>query len=228
MPKLLKISHPVEDYLKAIYELAEDAGRVSTSDLAERLGVKPASVTGMLQKLAEERPRLVDYERHRGVTLTPAGEKIALEIIRHHRLIELYLSEALGYQWDQVDAEAEALEHVISEQFEDRIAELLGDPKLDPHGDPIPAKDGSVVAPSRTALTDVAAGQTVRIARVVDDDPALLRYLGELGLVPAATVTVVSRSPFAGPLHVRVGQDAAAPTHALGREVTDNVFVEAG
>ncbi len=226
MPKLLKISHPVEDYLKAIYELAEDAGRVSTSDLAERLGVKPASVTGMLQKLAEERPRLVDYERHRGATLTPAGERIALEIIRHHRLIELYLSEALGYQWDQVDAEAEALEHVISEQFEDRIAELLGDPKRDPHGDPIPAKDGSVAAPSRAALTDVPAGQTVRVARVVDDDPALLRYLAELGLVPAATVTVVSRSPFAGPLHVRVGHDSSVPTHALGREVTDNVFVE--
>lgn len=225
------ISHAIEDYLKAIYELAHEAGRASTSALSERLGVKPASVTGMLQKLAmpveagpEKRPALVDYERHHGAALTPAGEKIALQVIRHHRLLELYLAEALGYDWDQVHSEAEKLEHVISEEFEDRISAFLGDPKRDPHGDPIPAKDGTVEATCRTTLTDMDTGQSGRVERVRDDDPALLRYLGELGIVPDAAVTVDKRAPFDGPLHVRVGDDEAA-SHALGREVTDSVFV---
>jgi DtxR family Mn-dependent transcriptional regulator len=226
------ISHSIEDYLKAIYELAEETGRASTSALAERLDVKPASVTGMLQKLAdpsqaavEQRPVLVNYERHHGASLTPAGIKIALEVIRHHRLIELYLAEALGYDWDQVHGEAEKLEHVISEEFEDRISAFLGDPKRDPHGDPIPTKEGTVAATCRTTLTDMDAGQHGRVARVRDDDPALLRYLGELGIVPDAAVTVDKRAPFDGPLHVRVGAGTEA-AHALGREVTDRVFVD--
>ena len=226
------ISHAIEDYLKAIYELAEETGKVSTSALAERLNVKPASVTGMLQRLsdaglakAEERPVLVKYERHRGASLTAAGEKLALQVIRHHRLIELYLAEALGYNWDQVHSEAEKLEHVISEEFEDRISAYLGDPKRDPHGDPIPSKDGKVEATCRTTLTDMDTGQRGRVARVSDDDPALLRYLGELGLVPDAAVTVDRRAPFDGPLHVRVGA-VGGPAHALGREVTDQVFVD--
>src|SRR3990172_2228408 len=160
------ISHTVEDYLKAIYGLQEDAGKVSTNALAEKLGVSPASVTGMVKKLAEDRPRLVDYEKHHGVTLTPAGRKIALEIIRHHRLIELYLQQALGYSWDQVDAEAEKLEHVISEEFEDRIAAMLGQPEYDPHGDPIPTKEGIIAAPAGERLTDLTAGQRGRVARV--------------------------------------------------------------
>jgi DtxR family Mn-dependent transcriptional regulator len=215
------LSHTEEDYLKAIYELAEDSGRVSTSALAERLGHKPGSVTGMLQKLAEEKPRLINYERHRGVSLMPAGAQIALEVIRHHRLIELYLAEALGYEWDKVDAEAEKLEHVISEEFEDKISAMLGDPTFDPHGDPIPAKDGSIVALSRLTLSEVEAGQTARVARVRDDDPALLRYLAELGIVPEATITVAARAPFDGPMHVTVGKQK----HALGKNVTDKVFV---
>ncbi len=217
------VSHAVENYLKAIYELAEDSSKVSTSALTEKLGVKAPSVTGMLQKLAES--ELVNYERHQGVTLTRAGREIALEVIRHHRLIELYLSRALGYDWDQVDAEAEKLEHVISEEFEDRIAAFLGEPTHDPHGDPIPSKDGSVTDYSRTPLTGVDAGQTTRVARVSDDDPALLRYLAELGMVPGAMVTVTSRAPFSGPMHVRVG-GADEASHALGREVTDQVFVD--
>lgn len=223
------ISHAVEDYLKAIYELAEAAGKVSTSALAERLRVQPGSVTGMLQKLAEGQegqPPLVNYERHKGVTLTRAGRKIALEVIRHHRLIELYLSTALGYDWDQVDAEAEKLEHVISEELEDRISAMLGHPTHDPHGDPIPAKDGSVSPLSQVPLSDVDAGQSARVARVRDDDPALLRYLGELGLVPGAMLTVTDRAPFNGPIHVRVSGGDDAPSHALGREVTDKVFVD--
>ena len=215
------LSHAEEDYLKAIYELTEDAGKVSTSALVQRLDRKAGSVTGMLQQLADKKPRLVDYERHHGVSLTPAGAQIALEIIRHHRLIELYLAEALGYEWDKVDAEAEQLEHVISEEFEDKISAMLGDPTVDPHGDPIPAKDGSVAPPSRLTLSDAEPGQPVRVARVRDDDPALLRYLAELGIVPEAVVTVAERAPFDGPIHVTVGQQ----DHALGRSVTDKVFV---
>src|SRR3989338_5029625 len=157
------ISHAVEDYLKAIFELEEDAGRVSTTALAEKLDVAPASVTGMLQKLAEARPRLVRYERHHGVVLTPAGQKLALEIIRHHRLIELYLAQALGYEWDKVDAEAEKLEHVISEEFEDKIAALLGDPTTDPHGDPIPGKNGKVTERSRRTLSEMQPGEMARV-----------------------------------------------------------------
>ena len=219
------ISHAVEDYLKSIYELGDGGGKVSTSALAEKLAISPASVTGMLQKLSDERsrPRLVNYERHRGVSLTQAGAKIALEVIRHHRLIELYLSEALGYPWDQVDAEAEKLEHVISEEFEDKISAYLGDPTHDPHGDPIPSKDGLLLPHSRTTLSEVDAGQSARVAWVRDDDPALLRYLAELGIIPDALLTVDSIAPFEGPMHIRVGDGDA---HALGREVTDQVFVD--
>jgi DtxR family Mn-dependent transcriptional regulator len=201
-------------------------GKVSTNALAEKLGVAPASVTGMIKKLAEDRPRLVDYEKHQGVTLTPAGRKIALEVIRHHRLLELYLHQALGYTWDEVDAEAEKLEHVISEDFEDRIAAILGDPQRDPHGDPIPAKDGSIADPCGQPLTSLSAGQKARVARVRDDDPALLRYLAEIGIVLGATVVVANKAPFDGPLHVRVGGKADSPAHALGKQVTDNVYVE--
>ena len=220
------VSHAVEDYLKAIYALAEESRRVSTSALSERLNIKPGSVTGMLQKLADpeqQKPPLLNYERHHGVTLTPAGQRLALKVIRHHRLLELYLAEALGYAWDQVHGEAEKLEHVISEEFEDRISAFLGDPKRDPHGDPIPAKDGAIDPSCRTTLTDMDAGQHGRVARVRDDDPALLRYLREVGLVPDAAVAVDRRAPFDGPLHVRVGE---APAQALGREVTDRVFVD--
>jgi DtxR family Mn-dependent transcriptional regulator len=218
------ITHAVEDYLKAIYELEEDFERVGTSALAATLNVTPPSVTGMLQRLSEA--RLVKYERHRGAVLTPKGRRLAMEVIRHHRLIELYLAEALGYGWDQVDAEAEKLEHVISEEFEERIAAYLGNPVRDPHGDPIPGKDGSVEPLSRQNLSQVDAGESVRVSRVRDDDPALLRYLGELGIVPNATITVAEQSPFDGPVHVRVGEAAGNPTHALGKAVTDQVFVD--
>lgn len=220
------LSEATENYLKAIYELQQGSGRVTTSALADKLQVAPASVTGMLKKLAEGRPRLVKYERHQGVLLTPAGEKIALEVIRHHRLIEKYLHEALGYTWDQVDAEAERLEHVISEEFEDRIAALLGHPDFDPHGDPIPTKGGHVPRPDHPRLSDLAIGQSGRVRRVRDDDPALLRYLAELGIIPDAALTVSERAPFDGPLHIRVGSSVDAPAHALGRQVTDQIFVE--
>ncbi len=219
------LSEAVENYLKTVYELEQAGGRVSTNALAEKLGVKPGSVTGMLKKLSEERPRLVNYERHHGVSLTPAGRKIALEVIRHHRLIELYLQHALGYSWDEVDAEAERLEHVISEEFEDRIAAMLGQPEYDPHGDPIPAKDGTLRKRVTPGLSELEVGQAARVARVRDDDPALLRYLADLGIVPDATLFVAERGPFGGPLHVRVGRPDATP-HALSREVSDQIYVE--
>lgn len=220
------LTHAAEDYLKAIYELQEDMGQVSTNALAKKLEVKAGSVTGMISKLAEGKPRLVDYEKHQGVVLTPAGRKIALEVIRHHRLIELYLHQALGYRWDEVHDEAEKLEHVISEDFEDRIAAILGQPERDPHGDPIPRKDGSLPKPCGQPMSKLTAGQIGRVARVRDDDPALLRYLSTIGIVPDATVLITEKSPFDGPLHVRVGHESDSPSHALGKQVTDHIFVE--
>lgn len=220
------ISEAIQNYLKTIYELQQEMGKVSTNALAEKLGVAPASVTGMIKKLAEERPRLVNYERHHGVSLTPAGQKIALEVIRHHRLIELYLHQALGYSWDQVDAEAEKLEHVISEDFEDRIDALLGQPAFDPHGDPIPTKNGEMPRPDHPRLSELSAGQTGRVSRVRDDDPALLRYLAELGIIPDATLIVDGKAPFGETLSVRVGASSDSPSHTLGKQVTDQVFVE--
>lgn len=224
------LSRAEEDYLKAILELGDEHGNVTTSMLAERVKVRPASVTGMVQKLARQRPLCVKYESHRGVSLTPTGRRIALEVIRHHRLIELYLAEALGFEWDRVDAEAEALEHVISEAFEDRIAAILGDPDTDPHGDPIPRKDGSLAATSRLALTAVAAGDAVRVTRVRDDDPALLRYLSESGIRLRSRLTVLEKAPFDGPLTCLVAgppeQQGEPRTCALGRGATDRIFVE--
>lgn len=219
----LRLSHAIEDYLKAIYELEQHEERVSTNALAERLGFAPASITGMLKKLANYQPPLVDYARHRGVQLTPAGEKIALEIVRHHRLIELYLVQALGYSWDEVHEEADRLEHVISEEFEARIAAYLGDPSHDPHGHPIPAKDATSIGElAGIPLSALSEGQSGQIVRVADKDPAILRYLAELGMTPNVQVRVVTKAPFDGPLHVQVGD---SPPHALGLTVTRSVFV---
>ena len=217
------LSHAIEDYLKAIYELHQGGVPVSTSALAERLGFASASVTGMLKKLSAHTPQLVKYRRHKGATLTATGDKIALEIIRHHRLIELYLTEALGYSWDEVHAEAEKLEHVISESFEDRIATFLGDPEVDPHGEPIPTKEGRIADSVGTRLSALLVGQVGRITRVTDEDPELLRYLTELGLSPRALVTVIARAPFGGPVSVQADGGA---THVFGDQVADSVYVE--
>ena len=222
------LSPAVEDYLKAIYEIQSegDQDRVSTSALADCLGVARASVTGMLKKLSTMDPKLVNYIRYRGVKLTPAGEKIALEVLRHHRLIELYLSEALGYSWDEVHQEADNLEHVISEDFEDRIATLLGHPQIDPHGSPIPDRDGKIRRREEVQLTQLGIHQPAHISRVSDHDPAMLRYLQELGLTLNAQIEVTEKTPFSGPLHIRlIGTEIV---HALGRQVTDYVFVTLG
>ncbi len=185
-------SESVQDYLKAIYHLHWEDGRVTTSALAAYLNVSAASVTGMLKKLAEL--GLVTYEPYQGAVLTPAGEKAALEVIRHHRLIELYLTKAMGYSWDQVHAEAERLEHVISEDFEERMATLLGDPAFDPHGDPIPTRSGQVASSSRRTLAEADEGSLVCVERIRDEDPDLLREVAGLGLWPRTRLLIGARA----------------------------------
>lgn len=216
-----EFSHAAEDCLKAIFVLTQEERGASTSALAERLGISPGAVTKMVKKLAAL--RLADHSPYRGVTLTSAGEKIALEVIRHHRLLELYLQEALGYTWDQVHSEAERLEHVLSEEMEEKIDALLGRPALDPHGDPIPSREGILARPASTRLSELPDGAAGIVARVQSSDPELLRYLGQLGLYPGAEVRLQGREPFSGPLFIRVGE----VEHAIGREVGDRVYVHA-
>ena len=211
----------IEDYLKTIYTLAEEESPVSTSRIASVRDVRPASVTSMIQRLASL--NLVDYEKHYGVTLTDAGRQIALEVIRHHRLIELYLIEALGFTWDEVHEQADILEHVISEKLEERIAAALNHPTLDPHGDPIPARDGTVPQRLLVPLASLAPGSQATIARIIDDSNSeLLRYLAELDLVPEAVVTVAAFAPLDGPLTVLVGDQE----QAIGRNVAEAILVE--
>ena len=215
-----RLSTAIEDYLKAIYLLQQQEEQVGTTVLAERLQVKPASVSGMLKKLGDL--QLVRHTPYHGVMLTPAGEKIALEVLRHHRLIELYLVEALGYTWDEVHSEAEELEHVISEKLEARIAEWLGHPTRDPHGDPIPSLDGLLPQEHSQPLDALAVGQAGTVAQVLVQDAARLRYLASLGLVPGAEVAVEAREPFEGPLTVRVG----AMSHVLDARLAKTIVVE--
>jgi DtxR family Mn-dependent transcriptional regulator len=211
----------VEDYAKAIHALGHrEQGPVGTSALAERLGVSPGTVTAMLKRMDEL--GLVEHEPYRGVTLTPSGEKVALEVIRHHRLIEAYLSEALGMPWDRIHDEAEVLEHYISEDLEDRMAAALGDPAVDPHGDPIPDRGLTLEVDEGVALTDLAPGATAVLRRVSDSDPEMLRYLADHGIRPGARLRVVGVEPFGGPLLVEVdGRE-----HALGEELARKMRVE--
>lgn len=211
----------IEDYIKTIYALAQDESPVSTSRVAAARRVKPASATSMIQRLA--RLHLVNYEKHYGVTLTDSGEKLALEVIRHHRLLELYLMEALGFGWDEVHEQADILEHVISEKLEERIAAALNHPEFDPHGDPIPAPDGTMAVMATTALAEVAAGESVRMARVLDDSNSeLLRYLADLGLVPGAAFRVVAVAPFLGPITIEID----GTSQVIGRNLAEMILVE--
>ena len=216
------LSHQaIEDYVKTIYSLALVETPVSTSRIAAARSVKPASATSMIQRLAKL--NLVNYEKHYGVTLTEAGEKLALEVIRHHRLLELYLMEALGFRWDEVHEQADILEHVISEKLEERIAAALNYPTFDPHGDPIPTLDGTIAVIDTTALSDLAAGEGATVARIPDDSNSeLLRYLAGLGLVPGAAVRVVEIAPFDGPLTIEIGDERKV----VGRNLADLVLVE--
>src|SRR6266498_1836618 len=215
-----KRSPAVEDYLKAIYLLREDHDQVTTSLVSARLGYAPPSVTGMLQKLA--RLDLVTYAPYQGVALTDDGQRIALEVLRHHRLLELFLVRELGYSWEEVHAEAEVLEHVISETLEARIAAYLGNPTTDPHGDPIPSADGTLPVSTCQPLPHLSLGATGRITRVTDQHPDRLRYMADLGLVPGAIITVQARAPFDGPLTLGIG-DAI---HHLDSRMAQAILVQ--
>ncbi len=214
------LTNAAEDYLKSIYKLQEKDGKVSTGILAAYLDVKPASATGMIKKL--ETMNLVSYERYRGVTLTDAGKAVALEVIRHHRLLELYLFKALGVPWDGVHAEAEKLEHVISEDMEARMDEFLGYPTADPHGAPIPDKNGVLVQTEYVPMTALKNGQSCVIAEVSDTDPALLRHLGSLNLYPGTAFQVKEVAPFEGPFTINIGGQQAV----IGREAARHIFVD--
>ena len=215
-----RISPAIEDYLKAIYTLGRSQPQVTTSLLADHLGFKPASVTGMLKTMADL--QLVRYTPYHGVELTHAGERIALEVVRHHRLLELYLVEALGNGWDEVHDEAERLEHHISEKLEARIAARLGQPDFDPHGDPIPAVEGRLPADADARLSELGVGDRGSIARVRDQQPERLRYLADLGLVPGASLEVVASAPFDGPLSVQIG----GAVHPLDRRIAREIYIK--
>src|SRR5690348_1313559 len=196
------ISSAIEDYAKAIYALELRAGEaVTTNALAERLGVTPGSASGMVKRLAEL--GLVEHEPYRGVQLTDGGRRVALEVIRHHRLLELYLVESLGVPWDRVHEEAEVLEHVLSEQLEELIAAKLGNPTRDPHGDPIPTRDLTIEEGPTRSLQTLGLGARGTFARVSDSDPDMLRFLADRGIAPGDAFEVIDKQPFDGPLFVR-------------------------
>jgi len=220
MPK--PVTKSAQDYLKRIYELTENGALASTNDLARELDIKPASVTGMIQKLAAEKPALVEYQKHQGVTLTPTGKRAALEVIRHHRLLETWLVQTLGYSWDEVHEEAERLEHVISEDFERRIAAALGNPTRDPHGELIPTADLKMPLDDTTPLSSLRPNQTATIQRVLAADPDLLRHLDSLGLTPGIEIEVTEYSAFDNNLTVKVGRKS----NVLGLNITTKIFVE--
>ena len=219
MPEVLTES--IQDYLKHIYDLSADGGSVGTTELAERLGVAPASVTGMIQRLAAARPPLIRYRKHQGVTLTAEGERAALEVIRHHRLLETYLVQALGYSWDEVHDEACRLEHVISEDFEARIAAALGDPDRDPHGDLIPSAQLTLPDDDSLPLSSARPPEKAVVVRVSGEDPAFLRHLEGLGLVPGAHLTVKAYSNFDRNLTLKVG----TRNSVVGPTITEKIFV---
>jgi DtxR family Mn-dependent transcriptional regulator len=215
------LSQSIQDYLKHIYILSAEGGSASTNELAARLGVAPASVTGMIQRLANTDPALIIYKKHQGVTLTPDGERAALEVIRHHRLLETFLVQTLGYPWDKVHEEACRLEHVISEDFETRIAEALGNPARDPHGDPIPSADLIMPPEQSRPLSSLRPGESTTVQRVNGEDPALLRHLESIGLVPGAELAVQDYSEFDGNLTLHIaGHDAV-----IGPAVSNQIFV---
>jgi len=217
------LSPAVEDYLKAIYDLSGEDGRASTSAIARRLGIAPASVTGMLRKLARGRPAWVVYRKNRGVSLTSEGRLRALKVLRHHRLIERFLQDTLGYSWDEVHAEADRLEHAISERLGETMARTLGDPQSDPHGQPIPGKDGRMPRRTEVLLSNLPVGAPAVVSRVPDEDSSLLRYLAVHGIIPEARLVVLSQGPVGDPLIIRVENTEA--TCAVSRKVACEVLM---
>lgn len=212
-------SPSVEDYLKAIYTINAEIGHVETQEIAERVKVSAPAVSKMLRRLTTF--NLVEHTPYQGVRLTESGEKIALEVVRHHRLLERYLFEALGYTWDTVHDEAERLEHHISEEFEDKIDALLGYPTTCPHGDPIPSRDGTMARPEDHILSRQSAPGPLTISRVRDEDAALLRYLKSLGLMPGAAIEFIEQEPFGGAFVVRIGGEIVR----VAPKAADQIYV---
>lgn len=216
----MKSTPAVEDYLKSIYKLQQSCDTVTTTDIAKGMKVSMASASNMVKRLARE--GMVNHVPYKGVRLTAKGEKFILKLVRRHRLLELFLTKVLKMDWDKVDAEAERLEHVISDDLEKRIDDLLGRPDTDPHGDPIPKSDGSIHKGMGENLSELQPGRSAKISRVSDSNPAILRYLNELGMIPKAEIEVVRREPFNGPTLIKV----RGKQHHIGQEVADSVFVE--
>ena len=221
---IVQLSSAYQDYIKAIYHLLNRHGEATTSQIANALQVKPASVTGMLRKMAKFEQPLIEYKKHYGVTLTPIGEKVALEMVRHHRLVEQYLHEKLGYSWDEVHEEAEQLEHVISEEMEERIAAVLGHPQRNVHGQPIPDRDLNMAPVTAVPLTQCPLQQPAVIWSVRDEDPALLRYLGELGLRPHTNITLLHITPDKQSFTLQKEGDSTPIT--INRQTADHISVE--
>jgi DtxR family Mn-dependent transcriptional regulator len=211
------LTAPVEDYLKAIYELERSGEPAETNAIARILDIAPASVSGMIRRLAGQ--RLITHERYRGARLTPLGRKAALKTLRRHRVIEAYLTSALGYSWDRVHDEAERLEHAASDELIDRMAAAIGEPETDPHGAPIPTRDGTLREQTLVQLADLLAGESARVERVSDSSAELLRYLGELGIVPGTAVHVIAREPFDGPIALQLSSGPRTIGPALAAQV---------
>ena len=218
------LSGPVEDYLKTIYDLERGEQPATTNEIALRLAISPASVSGMMRRLADQ--GLITHEPYRGVRLTEDGRRAALRTLRRHRILECYLTEVLGYPWDRVHDEAEQLEHAASEELIERMADALGDPVQDPHGAPIPSREGVVEETTRRSLADAAAGERVRVRMVMDDDGERLRYLAELGIRPGSIIRLLDRAPFDGPITLWVGDGTGGVTRAVGPALAAQVFVE--
>ena len=220
------LSGPVEDYLKAIYDLERVGDPAATNDIADRLAISPASVSGMVRRLADQ--GLITHEPYRGVRLTRDGRSAALRTLRRHRILECYLTAVLGYPWDRVHEEAEQLEHAASEELIERMASALGDPGRDPHGAPIPTRDGRVDELPLRSLADTPTGGRVCVRQVHDEDGERLRYLAELGIRPGAMVRILDRAPFDGPITIWVDSAGGGSTRAVGVGLAREVLVEAG
>jgi DtxR family Mn-dependent transcriptional regulator len=218
------LTGPVEDYLKAIYDLERVGESAATNDIAVRLAISPASVSGMVRRLADQ--GLITHEPYRGVRLTREGRTAALQTLRRHRILECYLTTVLGYPWDGVHEEAERLEHAASEELIERMAAALGDPVHDPHGAPIPTRDGRVEESTLRSLAEIPVGERVCVRQVQDDDAERLRYLAELGITPGALVRILDRAPFRGPITVWVDEAGGGATRAIGVELAAEVHVE--
>jgi DtxR family Mn-dependent transcriptional regulator len=213
------LTAPAEDYLKAIYEIERAGDAALTNDIATRLAIAPASVSGMIRRLA--RQGLLKHERYYGVRLTNSGRTAALRTLRRHRILECYLAQVLGYDWDRVHDEAERLEHAASDELIDRMATALGNPAVDPHGAPIPTRELTVDETRHLSLAELAEGSRVRVLRMADEDSEFLRYLAGLGIIPGAELRVERRAPFEGPITVRIGR----ATHIVGLSAAARVFV---